>query len=73
MQSTLIINIFTFIPTQSRYASCLFQEVFWLGRTPESTMSIGLVPAVLDGAASAGHHRQALILLIFTVPQSRHY
>ena len=31
MQSTLIINTFTFIPTQSRYASCLFQEVFWWG------------------------------------------
>ena len=43
------------------------------GGTPESTMSTGLVPAVLDGEASAGHNRQALTLLIFTVPQSRHY
>ena len=73
MQSTLIINIFTFIPTQSRYASCLFQEVFWWGGwIPESTMSTGLVPAVLDGEASAGHNRQAFTLLIFTVPQIRH-
>ena len=56
MQSTLIINIFTFISTWSRCASCLFQEVFF-GGTPESTMSTGHVPAVLDGEASSGHDR----------------
>ena len=42
------------------------------GQIPESTMSTGLVPAVLDGEASAGHNRQAFTLLIFTVPQIRH-